>query len=133
PSLLLSQHRKAGEFIDLRLGIEQDDVVALCVRGPKAKDPLRRQPIAAGEFLVQILPLRVQLARGVAVLGMIENAGKASTQVPGGEKEGPVDVLGDLGDRNLSLDATSEEIRGGNVHLGPVTHPATGARVDERI
>ncbi len=104
--LLLPQHRKASELASIPnrvvpgpgSRIPDHDVITVRVRRPEAVDRARLDRALRDDAIEQRAGVVVELARGVTVLRVLENRGKAPLELPRGEEERPVDVRNDLGE-----------------------------------
>ena len=74
------------------LVLEEDDVVAVARRAPEAVDAARDEELLVDDAAQELLRGLVEVARGGAVLGVIEDLREAAPELPRGEEERPVDV-----------------------------------------
>ena len=94
---LLAQLREA-------LAVE-DDVVAVGVCGPEAVDAARAEQAVLDDLVEQLVRAVEQVARRLALLGIVEDRRIATAELPGVEEERPVDVAAQLADRCLDRPA----------------------------
>ena len=99
--LLLPQHREAFELASPRIVGEHHDVVAVRARRPERVDAAGGQQLLVDDAIEQRFRVLVELARGRTVLRMLEDARKATFQLPRREEERPVDEPGDLCERQI--------------------------------
>ena len=92
------------------------------------------EPALRDDPLEHLLRVGEQAARRLADFGVVEDRRKFAGELPGGEERRPVDVVDELGDRNVGEHAACRETaaRGGTIVAGPVELERIGARVGER-
>ena len=125
---LLPQHVESNELTRGARFI-QHDVVAVAVRRPESVDAARRQKPLADDVIEQRAGVIVQVARGRAVLRVIENRGKASLQLPRGKEQRPIDERGDLLERHVHQPRAREARRGYDVRTPGSQRPVRQSRL----
>src|SRR4029078_8078405 len=108
----------------------QRDFVAVARRRPEAVDAARAQLAARDDVVQQLARVRVQLARGRALLRVIEERRGSPDQLPGREEERPVDVVDQLAERHLDL-ARAQDGGRGKVSWTEVGHEPLSVRLSE--
>ena len=96
---LLAQHGEAHAAVE-------HDVVLLRARRPEAVDGPRREQPAGDDLVEQRVRRREEVARGLALDGVVEDRGVAALELPGVEEERPVDVAAQDRDRLVRSDAS---------------------------
>ena len=128
---LLTQHREARQLQRARSVREQHDVVAVGVGRPEPVDPPRLQQLLVGDAVEQFGGIGIELARGLAVLGVVEHSGEPSAQLPRVEEERPVDIRHQVRQRDVIQDSCTRELGDGDVIGAPRDRRALGPCVGE--
>ena len=89
------------------------DVVADAVRRPEADDRVGDKPFFRDELLQHGLRVLEQMARGLAIFVVLQDARVLALQLPGLEERRPVDIAGELGEVVGAERACAEEGRRG--------------------
>ena len=98
PGKLLAQRVEDSPRLAARLiGIDHN-VVALRVRRPEAHHGAGAEPALLDDAAEHRAGVLVEARRGGADLGVVEDRGKFSGQLPGGEERRPIDELDQFGD-----------------------------------
>jgi hypothetical protein len=115
-----------------RVVLVDDDVVVDRIRRPEGVHPLRGEELLVDDPLQQRLRVVEQVAGGVAVGGMLEDRRVAPLQLPRGEEERPVDVIGELGEVDSLEIAPADEPRRRDLVIVPVVLEPVRTRLLER-
>ena len=107
------------------------DVVADAVRRPEADDAVGGQPFLGDELLQHGFRVVEEMARGLAIFVVVEDAGIRALQLPGLEERRPVDIAGKLGEVVGLERARAEEARLGRRVVRPVDLQPVGAGVGD--
>ena len=83
------------------------------IRGPEAVDAAWREQPVGDDAIEQDAGFVVELARGGAVVRVIEDCGEASLQLPRREEEGPVDVRHEVVESHIVEQSDAGERRRG--------------------
>src|SRR5262249_48098190 len=94
---------------------------------PEAVRGARRERLLLEDLREELLRRRVQLARRLSLLRVLEDLREFPGQLPRGEEERPVDVAGDLVERRL-VHAGASERGGGEVLRAPLDRRPLRAR-----
>ena len=78
--------------------------------GQKPYTPRARSSPPSISLRSSARPLLEELARGRALRRAVEDRGEAALELPGGEEEGPVDQLRELGERHVVEHAPADEL-----------------------
>ena len=97
-----------------------DDVVALGVGREEPVDGVGRQPLLGDDLPQQLLGVVEQLAGSRAELGVVEDPGVLSLELPRQEERGPVDERDDLLEWNRAERSGAQERGDGDRRLVPV-------------
>jgi hypothetical protein len=101
------------------------------VRRPEAVDAARLQRAGGGDLVEELVRVREEVARDLALLGVVEDRRIPALELPGVEEERPVHVFAQRGD--LLLDEPgSRERRRGEILRVPLDRRAARPRLPER-
>ena len=101
----------------------EDEVVAVGMGGEVPVDAARLEQVLRHDPIEHLLPDLEQLPSGLAHLRVFEDLRVAPLQLPGGEEEGPVDVVAEH--REVGLDGPGPDERGRRSVLRPPVHLET--------
>src|SRR6185369_10025143 len=88
--LLLAQHREARDLTLAHVVLVEDDVLAVARGRPVAVDAASADELLGDDAIEQALARLEEIARRLALLGVLEDLREAAGELPGREEERPV-------------------------------------------
>src|SRR5919108_1168032 len=110
----------ASQFLLPRDVGVQDDVIAVAIGRPEAINALGGEQALVDDALQEFLGVGIQLARRLAIFGMIEDLREFSLELPGHEEEGPIDIRSDRVQRHIIDQSTARKRWHGDIGWLPL-------------